>query len=100
MLVSEARSKLQPKLPLSYIGNALILHKVYTPLTTNAFSMTDSNDKTHTKPCRDHDIKLLAELASSVHAALGSVADETIWELISASAASDEWAANPHARDL
>ncbi|KAJ5589237.1 hypothetical protein N7537_011915 [Penicillium hordei] len=101
VLVTEARSKLRPKLPLSYIGNAVILHDVYTPLEAVISSAIGSNNNTHITPRLDHDdIKLLAELASLVHTALGSVTDETIRELISASAASDNWAANNRPRDL
>ncbi|KUM64120.1 hypothetical protein ACN42_g2999 [Penicillium freii] len=101
VLVTEARSKLRPKLPLSYIGNAVILHDVYTPLAAIIASTTSSNNNTHISPRLDHDdVKLLAELASLVHTALGSVADETIRELISANAASDNWAANARPRDV
>ncbi|OQD62953.1 hypothetical protein PENPOL_c010G06330 [Penicillium polonicum] len=101
MLVTEARSKLRPKLPLSYIGNAVILHDVYTPLTAIIASTTSSNNNTHISPRVDHDdINLLAELASLVHTALGSVADGTIRELISANAASDNWAANARPGDV
>ncbi|KAK4867940.1 hypothetical protein LT330_007599 [Penicillium expansum] len=101
LLVTEARSKLRPKLPLSYIGNAVILQPVYTPLTAIVSSTTSSNYNTHITPRLDYDdIKLLAELTSSVHNALGSVCDETIRELISAIAASDNWAANPRPNDV
>ncbi|KGO47519.1 Transferase [Penicillium expansum] len=99
--VTEARSKLRPKLPLSYIGNAVILQPVYTPLTAIVSSTTSSNYNTHITPRLDYDdIKLLAELTSSVHTALGSVCDETIRELISAIAASNNWAANPRPNDV
>ncbi|KAF4770713.1 hypothetical protein N7455_007128 [Penicillium solitum] len=100
-LVTEAWSKLRPKLPPSYIGNAVILHDVYTPLAAIISSTTGSKNKTHITPRIDRDdIKLLAELASSVHTALGSVNNETIQKLISANAASDNWAANTRPRDV
>ncbi|CAI7610167.1 unnamed protein product [Penicillium glandicola] len=101
MLVSEARSKLRPKLPLSYIGNAVILHEVYTPLAAIASSISGSNNNSPVTPRLDHDdIKLLAELASLVHAALGSVTEETVREFISASAANDDWTANESPGDI
>ncbi|CAI7638943.1 unnamed protein product [Penicillium palitans] len=101
VLVAEARSKLRPKLPLSYIGNAVIFHDVYTPLAAIVSSTTGSNNKTHTTPRLDYDdIKLLAELASAVYTALGSISDENIREFISASAASDNWAPSTRPRDV
>lgn len=101
MLVAGARSKLRPELPPSYLGNAVILHEAYTPLAAIISSTIGSNNKTHTTPRLYHDdIKLLAELASLVHTAQASITNETIRELISTRAASDNWAAKTRPRDV
>jgi hypothetical protein len=92
LLACESRSIIQPKIPAAYMGNAIIVKEAYTPLgPIMSSTYTKVTPTSRTSIHIQDDIHLLANIASSVHAALQSATNEHIHEVISKVAASDDW---------
>lgn len=99
VVVSDARSKLKPILPFSYIGNALVTTEAYISIESVVASMDSSNYTSRSSGCvESSDVNLLANLANSIHEAIQSVTDDFIREILSNYSKREDW--TPQLGDL
>jgi hypothetical protein len=100
LMFTEIRSTLQPPLPMSYMGNALVFALSDAPVKPIVFSSAphSKGDLRTTAYIDPNDIHLLAGLARYLRAALQSVTNEYVRELISNRAAAVDW--TPTARPV
>lgn len=100
LVMSEARSKLQPPLPMSYMGNTLVFSVSDATVEPIVFSSAShSNSDSRTAAYIDpNDIHLLAGLTHHIQAGIESITNGYIRELISTNAAAVDW--TPTARPV
>lgn len=89
---SDARSKLEPQLPASYLGNALLTTEAYTPIEPVITCMGNSTYGARTTGrVEPDDVRLLVDLACSINDAIGRVTDASIRDSISQFAKREDW---------
>ncbi|KAJ5726035.1 uncharacterized protein N7483_007392 [Penicillium malachiteum] len=101
VIVNDCRSRLDRKLPASYMGNALVVKEVYASIEAVLSSMGPSEDRAsradHLGP---RDILLLANLAAAIQSGTLSVTNEYICSTLAGFVQQDDWTPNPCLGDL
>jgi hypothetical protein len=106
VVVSDTRSKLEPNIPMSYIGNVVVTTEAYIRIEPIISAMTRSSYDSRSYDSRSSgtvgpsDISLLANLAESIHKAIQCVTNEYVRDLLSDFVGREDWTSTPRLGDL
>jgi hypothetical protein len=94
LLISQIRNVLQPNLPDSYNGNAMIFSEARANIETmlSSFNLM-AGQSSLSSPLDANNIKILAELALSIHNDFQKITDEFARSIISNTSSNSDWSA-------
>ncbi|KAJ5984986.1 hypothetical protein N7522_012182 [Penicillium canescens] len=101
VVVSDTRSKLQPNIPMSYIGNVVVTTEAYIRIEPIISAMTlSSYDSRSSGAVGLSDVSLLANLAESIHKAIHCVTNDYVRDLLSDFVGREDWTSTPRLGDI
>ncbi|KAJ5703953.1 hypothetical protein N7493_011091 [Penicillium malachiteum] len=101
VMVTDCRSRLDKKLPGSYMGNALVTKEVYGCMDSVIASIGPSNYPSSRVGHLDlRDILRLANFAAAIQNGIRSVTNEYICNALASLVEQDDWTPNPRLGDL
>ncbi|KAJ6031615.1 hypothetical protein N7540_002347 [Penicillium herquei] len=101
VIVNDCRSRLEKKLPATYMGNALVTKEIYASIEPVLASMDPSKSRTFRAGHLGlRDIFLLAYFAAAIQNGTRTVTNEYICNTLASFVEQDDWTPNPCLGDL